>query len=172
MAAEPPDLYAASIFLLILEMANNFTAIYLHLIFAAKFREARITEAVEKHLYPFVSGVINNRKNTMVEIGGAADHMHILVRLHPTQTISDLVRDIKANSSKLLNETNILKRRFEWQRGFGAVSCSPGHVDEVRRYIANQKEHHRKLSFGEEFKSFWERNKIEYVEEFGFEELH
>ncbi len=153
-------------------MANNFTAIYLHLIFAAKFREARITEEIEKHLYPFVTGIINTRKNVTVEIGGAVDHLHILVRLHPTQSISDLVRDIKANSSKLLNEAGVVRRRFEWQHGFGAVSCSPSHVDDVRAYIANQKEHHRKLSFGEEFRSFCERNKIEYIEEYGFEELN
>jgi len=102
-------------------MANKFTAIHLHLIFAPKFREARITPEVERHLYPYITTILRNRKHVLTAIGGTEDHLHLLVCLHPEQSISDLVRDVKANSSKLLNESKLLGRRFEWQ---GGVRCS------------------------------------------------
>src|SRR5690242_10904005 len=99
-------------------MANNYTQIYIQLVFAVSSRQSLIRPEFEGRLYRYINGIIKKRKHTLVAINGPADHIHILVGLHPDQSISDLVRDIKTNSSKFVNDSKVLPSRFEWQRGF------------------------------------------------------
>ncbi|HUM50320.1 MAG TPA: IS200/IS605 family transposase [Chitinophagales bacterium] len=152
-------------------MANSYTQIYLQFVFAVKYRNAIINESWETDLYKYITGIVQNNKHKLISINGMPDHIHILVGFHTTQSIADLLRDIKANSSKWINENNFTKEKFEWQTGYGAFSYSKSHLQNVINYINNQKQHHQKQTFLEEYKEFLNKFEIEYNIEFSFKEL-
>lgn len=106
----------------------------------------------------------------MLAINGTSDHVHLLTGLHTTQSMSELMRDVKANSSRWINEKGFLKSRFEWQEGYGAFSYAKSNVSSVIQYIARQKEHHLKMGFAEEYKRFLEKFEIEFDERYVFHE--
>ena len=121
-------------------------------------------------MYEYIGGILREENGTLIEIGGMPDHVHILARLSPTIAISDVLRIIKTNSSKWFDDTFELSPHFAWQRGFGAFSVSASNVEQVTRYIQNQEEHHKTLSFQDEYRQLLIRNGIEFDERYLFEE--
>ena len=152
-------------------MANSYTQIHLQFVFAVKYRNAVIAHTWETDLYKYITCIVQNNKHKLIAINGMPDHIHILVGFHTTQSIADLMRDIKANSSKWINENNFTKEKFEWQTGYGAFSYSKSHVQNVINYINNQKQHHTKQSFLDEYIAFLKKFEIEHNIEYSFKEL-
>jgi REP element-mobilizing transposase RayT len=152
-------------------MANTYSKIYVQVVFAVKYRNAVITKEIREPLQKYITGIIQKRKNLMLAMYAMPDHIHILIALQPDQSVSDLVRDIKSNSSKFLNEEMNLKSHFQWQNGFGAFSYSDNQLENVKKYIFNQEEHHRKIVFREEFVKFLDDFNIEHDPRYHFQDL-
>jgi putative transposase len=150
-------------------MADSYSQIYIHVTFAVKGRQRLLSKAWRDEVFRYIVGITNNKKQTMLAINGVEDHMHFLLWMRPTVLLSDVIRDIKANSSKFINEKGWVKGRFEWQAGFGAFSVGHTQVDMVTNYIKSQEEHHRELTFKEEYIHFLEVNGIEYKPEYVFD---
>lgn len=132
-------------------MANTFSQITIHAVFAVKHRENFITKEWRDDLHKYISGIITNKCAKSLAVGGWKDHVHILFGMTVTTSISDFMSGVKANSSKWINEQNFLKRKFQWQDGYGAFSYSKSQRDTVINYIMKQEEHHRTQSFKEEY---------------------
>ncbi|MCW5924718.1 MAG: IS200/IS605 family transposase [Saprospiraceae bacterium] len=132
-------------------MADVFSQIYIQTVFAVKNRQALIRPEWEEELYEYTTGIVQNRGNKMLAINGMPDHIHIFIGLKPSETISELVREIKISTNDFIKEYHSSKHKFDWQAGYGAFSYSRSHRDAVCKYILNQKEHHRKKTFEEEF---------------------
>lgn len=143
-------------------MSSTYTSLNYHIIFSTKERRPFITPEWQFRLYDYIGGIVRNEKGLLRCIGGVADHMHLLVTLPPTRAISDWMRVIKCNSSGWIHDTFADQRLFAWQDGYGAFSVSKSAMPEVERYIANQEEHHRRVTFKDEFVEFLRRNEIEY----------
>jgi putative transposase len=146
-------------------MAGTYTNLLYHIIFSTKERRQLITPTIEGELYSYVGGIVRGVGGVQLEIGGVADHIHLLVKFKPTLSISDAVRDIKANSSKWLNERTKLYK-FGWQDGFGAFTVSESQVERIAAYIRNQKAHHLKETFQEELLELLKLNRVEYDERY------
>lgn len=153
-------------------MASTFTNLLYHIVYSTKYRSDTIAPAWQADLYAYIGGIIKERDGIPLEIGGMPDHIHILTKLSPKLAIMDVLRDIKAVSSKWVNDSQLSRDRFEWQTGYGAFSVSQSQVDVVRTYIRNQKEHHRKTPFKTEFITLLERHQIEFELKYVFEEEH
>lgn len=152
-------------------MANTYNQIYIHLVFAVKYRDAVIDKSWRQELYQYMIGLIENRKHKVYAIGGTSDHIHILVSLSPKQAISELVLEIKRASSLWIKEKQFVRCQFAWQEGFGAFSYGKSQVDHVVKYIQNQEVHHAKRSFKDEYISFLKLFGIEYDEKYVFREM-
>jgi REP element-mobilizing transposase RayT len=122
-------------------------------------------------LYQYISGIIKANNHKLLAINGMSDHLHILIGMRPSQSVSDLIQNIKSNSSKWINEKKFLKVKFEWQEGYGAFSYSKSHVQNVIRYIQNQEEKHKVKSFNEEYLDFLKAFEIDYDERYVFKDL-
>jgi len=120
-------------------------------------------------LHKYITGIVQNREQKLLSIFCMPDHVHLLVGMNPNITISDLTRDIKAGSSKFINDNRWLKGKFNWQEGFGAFSYSRSQVDDVIKYILNQEEHHKKKTFRQEYIEFLKKFEIAYDEKYLFE---
>ena len=132
-------------------MANTYSQIYIQVVFTVKRREKLIPKAHKDELFKFITGIVKNNGQLLLQINGVEDHVHILLGLKPSIRLSDLVRDIKANSSRLINEKGWCPKKFSWQEGFGAFSYSTKEVGRVAKYIANQEQHHAKKDFEREY---------------------
>jgi len=152
-------------------MANTYTQIYIHVVLVVKWRTNLISKDWKELLYKYISGIITNKKQKLMIINGMPDHVHILLSLGPSINLSELVRDIKANSSKWINEEKMVNTLFRWQEGFGAFSVSPGNVKTVIEYIKNQEEHHSRKTFREEYILFLKESGVDYKEEYLFTEI-
>lgn len=150
-------------------MANTYTQIYIHIVFSVKGRQNLIRKEWKEELFKYICGIVNGKKQKVYAIGGMSDHIHILVSIKPDIALSDLVKDIKANSSKWINEKSYLKGKFEWQEGFGAFSYSQSQLDAVIAYINNQEQHHQKKTFKEEYIEMLQKFKIQYDEKYLFD---
>lgn len=150
-------------------MANTFSQIYLHLIFAVKGRENLISKNWKDELYKYISGIISSKKQKLYIINGVANHIHILISVSPDTAISDLTRDIKANSSRFINDKGFVKGKFQWQEGFGVFSVSHSQLQTVVDYIKNQEEHHKKQSFRDEYLGFLKKYAISFDEKYVFD---
>ncbi len=150
-------------------MANTYSQLYIHLVFTPKGRENLIHKKWKDELYKYITGVIKNEKQKLYIINGMPDHIHILVSISPDISVSSLTRDIKANSSRFINEKNFVKGKFHWQEGFGSFSVSHSQLQNVVEYIKNQEEHHKKKTFKEEYLEFLKNYAIEYKNEYLFE---
>ena len=153
-------------------MANSYTQIYLQLVFAVKRRESLIHKSWREELYKYISGIATAKKHKVCAIGGVEDHIHILISCKPHLSVSEVVRDIKANSSRWINERRLTPKRFEWQNGFGAFSYSQSALGHVIRYIQNQEEHHENKKFTREYIELLNQYQIEYHEKYLFENPH
>lgn len=125
-------------------MAGTFSQIYIQVVFAVKGRENLISEQWQSELHKYISGIIKAKEQKPIIVNGVDDHIHCFIGLKPAMAISDLVRDIKNNSSKFINERKFVKGKFQWQEGYGAFSYSHSQIEQVYNYILNQKEHHKR----------------------------
>ncbi len=150
-------------------MANTYTQIYIHIVFAVKGRQNLISKEKREELHKFITGVVSNRNQKLFAVFAMPDHLHLLVSMGPTCSVSDLGRDIKAGSSKFINEKGWMNNKFNWQEGYGAFSYSRSGVDSVVKYILNQEEHHQKKTFREEYFDFLTKFEIEYDPKYVFE---
>ena len=151
-------------------MANTYTQIHIQFVFAVKYRDGLIHSSFKEELYQYISGIIKANNHKLLAIKRMSDHIHILIGMRPTQSISELMQTIKANSSKWINEKMFLKVKFEWQEGYGAFSYSKSHVQNVINYIQNQEERHKIKTFQEEYLEFLEAFEVEYDERYIFKE--
>ena len=152
-------------------MANTYNQIYIHLVFAVKYRASVIAKSWRQELYYYITGLIENRGHKVYAVGGMSDHIHILVSLSPKQAISELVLEVKRASSLWIKEKRFVGCKFAWQEGFGAFSYSKSHIENVVRYIQNQETHHEKRTFGEEYVSFLRLFGVDYDEKYLFREM-
>jgi putative transposase len=146
-------------------MSATHTNLLYHLIFSTKQRVPFITVTVQNELYQYIGGIVRGEKGVLLEAGGMPDHVHLLAKFSPTMAVSDMLRKIKANSSKWMNEKGRL-RKFGWQDGYAAFSVSESQVPIVSRYIRNQATHHRKLEFKSELIALLKRHRIEFEERY------
>ena len=154
-------------------MANTYTQIYMHIVFAVKGRASLIQPSFEDEMYKYICGACHNRKHHVRAINGTKDHIHILVGMHPAESVSALVQSIKIETSKWLHIKHNIKE-FAWQSGFAAFSYSKAFLPQVENYIANQKEHHHKQTFKEELEAIFHLAEIDYNERYmmqGVEEI-
>ena len=151
-------------------MANTYTQLYFHIVFAVKGRSNYISEQWKDELYKYILGIIANKDQKLMIVNGVPNHIHLLIGTKPNCNLSDLIRDIKANSSKWINEKKFTNFHFEWQTGFGAFTVSQSVVPKVIEYIKNQEEHHRKKTFKEEYVEFLKAYQIDFKDEYLFDE--
>ncbi|MCC6582699.1 MAG: IS200/IS605 family transposase [Chitinophagales bacterium] len=152
-------------------MANTYTQIHIQFVFAVKFRDAIIHSSWKDELYRYMTGIVQNNKHKLIAINGMSDHIHILIGMRPTQSISDLMQDIKGSSSKWINQKGFIKGKFEWQEGYGAFSYGKSQVKDVIAYIENQEQHHSKKTFRDEYMDFLKKFDVEYDEQYIFKEM-
>lgn len=149
--------------------SGTFSQIYIQIVFAVKGRENLIQKHWEEELYQYITGIIQTKGQKMLAINGMPDHIHIFIGMKPTCCLSDLVREIKKSTNQWIGEKKFVKGKFYWQEGFGAFSYSQSSLESVISYIANQKKHHQKRTFKEEYKELLEKFQIAYNTDFLFD---
>ncbi|HEX9650874.1 MAG TPA: IS200/IS605 family transposase [Cyclobacteriaceae bacterium] len=150
-------------------MAGTFTQLYIQIVFAVKGREKLIAKSWKQQLNEYISGIIRNKNQKAIIVNGMADHIHVFIGLKPSISISDLVRDIKNNSSNFINKSKLVPGKFSWQEGYGAFSYSHSHISKVYNYILNQEKHHRKKTFREEYIDLMMKFNIPFDEKYLFD---
>ena len=150
-------------------MPGTFYQIYIQIVFAVKGRENLISNIWKTELHKYIAGIVKGKGQKSIIVNGMADHIHAFVGLKPGMPISDLVRDMKNNSSNFINDRKLVKGKFEWQEGYGAFSYSHSHIGKVYDYILNQENHHKKKTFKQEYLQFLKKFEVEYDEKYLFE---
>jgi len=150
-------------------MPQSFASLHCHIIFSTKHRMPWITPELQPRLYEYTGGILRNHDCALIAAGGVPDHVHLLVSLHRTMDVAEVVGLIKANSSKWIHETFPEHHDFAWQIGYGAFTVSYSNIPQVKRYLASQAEHHRRRSFQKEFLEFLKRHDIKYDERYVWE---
>jgi len=150
-------------------MPGTFSQLYIQYVFAVKGRQNLISTSIEKEIYSYIAGIIRNKEQKPLAINGMPDHVHILVGLKPVMRISDLIRDIKNNSSNFINQRGFLKQKFSWQEGYGTFSYSESNYGKVIDYIKDQKKHHEKRTFRQEYLLLLKKFNIAFDEKYLFE---
>jgi len=148
---------------------STYSQIYIQTVFAVHGRNSLIMTEWEELLYKYITGIVQKKGQKMLAINGIPDHIHFLIGMKPSCCLSELVREIKKSSNDFINEEKISTFKFSWQEGFGAFSYSRSQLDRVIKYILNQKEHHKKRSFKEEYIELLKKFKVEYNEKYLFE---
>lgn len=148
---------------------STYSQIYIQVIFAVKGRTSLIGASWEEELFKYITGIITNKDQKLLAINGMPDHIHILIGMKPACCLSDLVREVKKASNSFVKEKKFVKYKFDWQEGYGAFSYSHSALDNVIAYIQNQKEHHKKKSFKQEYIGFLKKFQVEYEEKYLFE---
>ena len=143
-------------------MAGTFSQLYIQVVFAVKGRQNLIDKSWKDDLYKYMSGIIKAKEQKSIIVNGMPDHIHIFIGLRPAMAISDLVRDIKNNSTNFINDNGWLKNKFCRQDGYGAFSYSESNYGKVIDYIKNQKQHHRKQTFQQEYISFLKKFNVPF----------
>ncbi len=152
-------------------MANTYHQIYLQTVFAVKYRHAIIDKEWSSKLFGVIGNLINESNCKTIIVNGVDDHVHCFFGLKPVVSVSELMKTVKAKSSKYINDNHLTKQRFEWQEGYGVFSYSQSSIDSVYKYIQNQEEHHKKQTFRQEYLDFLLAFKIEYDEKYIFQDL-
>lgn len=150
-------------------MANTFSQIYIQLVFAVKWRERLIHEDRREELQKYISGIVGRKGEKLLAIYCMPDHTHLLLNIKPEASISALAGEIKSNSAKFINSSHWFRGQFAWQSGFGAFSYSISQIDDVIHYIQNQKEHHAKRTFRDEYLAFLRKFKVDFDERYLFD---
>jgi REP element-mobilizing transposase RayT len=151
------------------DMANTYTQINIHAVFAVKGRQNLLSEKYRSDLFRYISGILKNNGQYTLAVNGYKDHVHIFFELNPTSSISDMMREVKANSSKWINDNKLVVGKFSWQEGYGGFSYSRSQRDNVINYITNQETHHAKTTFREEYLELLRKFEIEFRDEYVFE---
>jgi putative transposase len=152
-------------------MANTFTQIHIQGVVAVKFRQSIIDPGWKERLQQYITGIVQNGGHKMIAINSMPDHLHLFFGFRPNQSLSDLMRDVKGESSQWINKEKFTPSIFRWQEGYGAFSYSRSQIKTVAEYIENQEEHHRKKTFLEEYKDFLNKFEVEYDERYIFKSL-
>ena len=152
-------------------MANTYSQLYIHVIFAVEGRESLIAPENNDELQKYITGIVTAQKHKLIAINNMPDHLHMLIGLRPDGALSELVRHVKANSSRFINEKRWVMGRFSWQEGFGAFSYSRSQLSRVILYIQNQQKHHARTSFLEEYKALLEKFRVTYDPRYTFTAL-
>jgi len=152
-------------------MANTYTQIHIHAIFAVQNRLSIIKDEWQNDLYSYITGIVTNHGHKMMQINGMPDHVHMLIGLHPVQSLSELMKYVKQDSTKWINQNRFINGRFSWQEGFGAFSHSKSQIPGVIKYIREQEEHHRKRTFREEYTDFLEKFDVDFDERYIFKPI-
>jgi len=147
-------------------MANTYTQIHIQTVFAVQDRQCLIKNQWKYELYKYITGIIQNHGHKVLHINGMPDHIHILFGMRPTQSLSDLMKQVKQDSSKWINNKKFVNGKFAWQAGFGAFSYSKSEVPKVINYIKNQELHHKTISFQEEYVQLLKEFNIEFDERY------
>jgi len=152
-------------------MANTYTQIYIQIVFAVENRISLVTDQWREQLHKYITGIIQNHNHKLIAINSMSDHIHIFIGIKPIQAISDLLQDIKEYSSKWINANKFVMGHFNWQAGYGAFSYSHSQIDIVVKYIQDQKRHHQKKTFRQEYIEFLEKFHVEYNDRYIFKEV-
>ncbi|MBS1528778.1 MAG: IS200/IS605 family transposase [Bacteroidetes bacterium] len=152
-------------------MPNTYTQLYIHCVFAVKYRKAAIQPDWEERLHRYITGILQNNGHKLLAINSVPDHLHFFVGLDPKQSISEMMRLAKGDSSEFVNKERFTERKFQWQDGYGAFSNSRSQIDSVVKYIMNQKQHHAKKTFKEEYLGILKQYAVEYDEKYLFHDL-
>lgn len=150
-------------------MANTYSQIYIHCVFATKGRENILTSEFREHLFKYMYGILKNDNVFPLAVGGWKDHVHVFFELPPDLKVADIMRMLKSTSSKWINDNKFLRGKFHWQEGYGAFSYSRSQKDNVIKYIMNQEEHHRKRTFREEYLDLLKKFEVDFNEKYIFE---
>jgi putative transposase len=152
-------------------MPNTYTQIHIHAIAAVKFRNATILPSWNEKLHKYITGIVENNGHKMIRINSMPDHLHLFFGFRPSQSLSDLMRVVKGDSSEWVNKKRLTPTSFRWQEGYGAFSYAKSQVKVVGDYIENQQMHHRKKTFQEEYTEILKVFEIDYDERFIFKGL-
>jgi putative transposase len=151
-------------------MSGTYTNLLFHVVYSTKYRKPLIKGALKDPLCGYIGGIIRREKGILLEVGGISDHVHLPTKFSPRIAVSDMLRLIKTNSSKWINDGDYLDRHFEWQAGYAAFSVSESQVENVRRYLQNQAEHHTVTTFKDEYLNLLRRHNIDFDERYVFDE--
>ncbi len=152
-------------------MANTYTQINVHCVFAVKGRENLLNESIRNRVHKYISGIIKELDSYPLAVGGWLDHVHIFFELNPKTSISGAVQRVKANSSKMINSEKLVLGKFEWQAGYGAFTHSKSERDDVIKYIMNQEAHHSNVKFKDEYLELLRKFEVDFDEKYVFEFL-
>ena len=152
-------------------MSNTYTQIHIQCIAAVKFRQAMIKDSWKERLHKYITGIVSNNDHKMLSINSMPDHLHLLIGFRPHQSLSDLMRLIKGESSEWVNKQNFMPQAFRWQDGYGAFSYARSQINSVAHYIENQEEHHRNKTFLEEYEDLLHHFNVEYDKRYIFKPL-
>ena len=152
-------------------MANTYTQIHIQCVMAVKYRQALITDVWKERLYQYMTGIVQNNDHKLISINSMPDHLHLFFGFRPTQSLSDLMRLVKGESSEWINKRGFTTTPFRWQEGYGGFSYSRSQIKAVATYIENQEEHHRKKTFLDEYTEMLKKFEIEYDEKYIFKPL-
>lgn len=149
-------------------MANTYTQLYIHLVFAVMHRDRLIHSSFKDELMKYITGIIQNKGNKLLAINTMPDHLHIFLGLDPKNAISDLVKDVKVSSTNFINDNKWLRGKFHWQEGYGAFSYAHSQIDNVIKYIQNQEKHHKRRTFRDEYIKMLKSFDIKYEDVYLF----
>ncbi len=152
-------------------MAGTYSQIYIQVVFAVKGRRNLLMDSWRQDVFKYMSGIIEAKKQKPIIINGVKDHVHLFIGIVPSGSLSDIVRDVKNNSTNFINSQNYLPERFSWQEGFGAFSYGRSQIDRVYQYILNQEKHHRNQSFKIEYLNLLRKFGVDYNEKYLFDWL-
>ncbi|SDZ06973.1 IS200/IS605 family transposase [Rhodonellum ikkaensis] len=152
-------------------MANTYHQLLIQTVFAVKYRDAQISNDIRRIMFPVMGNLFKENGCRIIIINGVEDHVHCLFGIKPDISISNVIQNVKAKSSKWVNENSLCKTRFEWQKGFGAFSYSNSQMEVVYRYIQNQENHHRKTTFREEYIKMLKKYNVDFDDKYLFEDL-
>jgi len=147
-------------------MSQSLSKILIHLVFSTKNREPIIRAEFENELHAYITGILRELESPLIEVGGVEDHVHILFNLSKKRALTEIVQEVKRGSSKWIKGQNQAAYDFYWQNGYGAFSVAQSNLDAVREYIRNQKEHHRKMAFQDEFRLLLKKYDVDFDERY------
>ena len=150
-------------------MPGTFSQVYIQVVFAVKGRENLIVDSWKENLHKYIAGIIKGKEQKPIIVNGMPDHIHAFIGLRPVMAISDLVRDVKNNASNFINDHKFVKGKFSWQEGYAAFSYGHSQIEKVYNYILNQQQHHKKLTFKDEYIGFLKKFNIDFKEQYLFD---
>jgi len=150
---------------------HTYTQLYFHVVFAVKGRANLISPKWKEELYKYITGIISNKNQKLIAINGMPDHIHLLLGTKPDHNLSDLIRDVKAGSSRFINDKKWVMGKFEWQQGFGAFTLGHSQLDLIVNYIKEQDKHHKTKKFKEEYIELLKRYEIDFKTEYIFDDV-